>query len=212
MDTTVPAATRPGYVDAAIAIGRGRGLAAGLEAALEGLDPVTVAPSCYVALTETAVPAPNGPFTLIPHRLAEHEGIRFVRLHGQCPQTHAGLPPERAVTLAAVRLGVLYAMLDAAIVFLSDRTAGGVSLIDKQLVMGTIADTVAEAGLLREALTLAFTDPAAIVGPCNEQLSALGWQVAALFGASGYLEDHPVRALYVSELVAGAWSEVSAPC
>ena len=47
-------------------------------------------------------------------------------------------------------------------------------------------------------------DPEALAD-LHSQLDELGWEVTKLFGAAGYMTDHPARALYVSALVASAW-------
>lgn len=212
MTASAPTVVRPEAVDQAIALGRARGLAAGLADALDGLDPLAVSPSCFAALPEACIRSTAaGRRAPLAHRLAELEGIRFVRLHDECTVAHAGLPHARAVALAGVRLGVLYALLDQAVEFLTTRTSAGTPLIRLQLVTGAIADTLAEAALLREGLSLAHEGQHPSLGMWHEQISALGWAVTGLFGARGYLEDHPVRALYVSELVAGTWSEVGPP-
>ncbi|MFD1046228.1 acyl-CoA dehydrogenase family protein, partial [Kibdelosporangium lantanae] len=90
-------------------------------------------------------------------------------------------------------------MLDLAVERLSGRTFAGVPLIDQQLVAGAVADVVTDLELLRAAH---YEKSAADL---HERVTEAGWTVTRMFGAEGYVADHPVRALYVSALVADIW-------
>jgi Acyl-CoA dehydrogenase, C-terminal domain len=170
------------------------GLAAGLARALAGVDVAAVAPGRYAAVPRDSV-WPTTPVT--EHSLAAADGIVFVR----CPGT-AGDDTRVALRLAAVRIGVTRRLLDLAVAHLSDRVSSGEPLIRKQLVTGAIADAVTTIEALRRYAQ--STTPASLTD-LHDQISALDWSVAMLFGASGYIADHPARSLYVSALVANSW-------
>jgi hypothetical protein len=183
-------------------VGRSAGLAAGLSLALAASSIVDTAPGSHAAVPAGEVPAGAAVST---HRLADYEGIVFVACPGdpaRRPRGSYGLV-EIGRLLAAVRIGVLRTVLDQAVEHMSNRLAGDEPLIRKQLITGTIADVMAGLELLR-AYTGSQRDPVAIAD-VHTQLDALGWQVAQLFGAAGYLADHPARSLYVSALVANTW-------
>lgn len=194
-DTALPAAARE-----CERIGRTAGLAAGLAAVLVGRDVAAIAPGRYAAV-------PAAPDTESPgvrrHSLADREGIVFAECQGERPPASTDLA-EIGALLAAVRLGVMRHLLDLAVAHLSERDSGGEPLIRKQLVTGAVADVIAGVELLREQ-ALAQRDPVAL-GDLHTRIDDLGWQTAKLFGASGYIADHPARALYVSALCANTWS------
>jgi hypothetical protein len=185
MTTELIECERVGYAD---------GLAAGLARALAGVDVAAVAPGRFAAVPRDGLPAAAPTAT---HPLASADGIVFLR----CPGG-SGDPMPVVLRLAAVRIGVTRRLVDLAVAHLSDRFSGGEPLVRKQLVTGTIADAVTTIETLRRYLrstaTVSLTD-------LHDRISALDWNVAMLFGASGYIADHPVRSLYVSALVANAW-------
>lgn len=180
-------------------IAHAQGLAAGLGAALGGVD-ADAAPGLVAALPAARV-APGA--AVIPHRMADLEGISFVR-----PSARAGLSTEERVALAArlgaVRLGMVRSLVERAVGHLSSRVVGGEPTIRKQLVLGTVADLLTETEAIRRLLTVAGSVSTA-VADAHERLTVLGWEAAKLFGASGYLVDGPARGVYVSRLVANCW-------
>lgn len=180
-------------------IAHAQGLAAGLGAALGGVD-ADAAPGLVAALPAARV-APGA--AVIPHRMADLEGISFVR-----PSARAGLSTEERVALAArlgaVRLGMVRSLVERAVGHLSGRVVGGEPTIRKQLVLGTVADLLTETEAIRRLLTVAGSVSTA-VSDAHERLTVLGWEAAKLFGASGYLVDGPARGVYVSRLVANCW-------
>jgi Acyl-CoA dehydrogenase, C-terminal domain len=182
---------------------RDRGLAAGLARALAGAladTPVqAVAPGRYAAVCAGDVPEGAAVRT---HRLAGAEGITFVHCPGERPPGGPGLS-DLGRLLAAVRLGLVRRTLDLAVAHLSGRDGGGEPLSRKQLVTGAIADIVAGVELLR-AQAQSQHDQAGLQD-VHARIDELGWEVAKLFGAAGYLADHPARALYVSALAANTW-------
>ncbi len=184
-------------------LGRDRGLAAGLAAVLDGLDPAAAAPGGVAVLPSR--PRARRRAHVLPHAVAAREGLTVVRFDQERRRVRPGpgLTGQRGAALAAVRLGVLARLLDQAVERLAGRRFGGVPLIDQQLVAGTVAD----AAILIElsaALDLAGA-PAAALAAQHERLTDAGWAVTRLFGAQGYLADHPARALYASTLVADLW-------
>jgi hypothetical protein len=170
------------------------GLAAGLAAVLDGLDPAVEAPHGIAVLP--VANAPEGA-RIVPNALVAREGMSVVRY--LAPGPGRGLTGDRAAALAEVRLGLLARMLDLAVERLSGRTFAGVPLIDQQLVVGAVADVLTELDLLRATRS----DSAA--ADLHERVTDAGWTVTRMFGAEGYIADHPARCLYVSALVADIW-------
>jgi alkylation response protein AidB-like acyl-CoA dehydrogenase len=140
--------------------------------------------------------------TVLRHCLADPENIAFVACPGPRPQ---GTPVQAEIGrhLGAVRIGLLRRALDLVVEGLAERSAGGEALLKKQLVLGDIAGVLAGAELAR-SLAWSRPDPGA-VADLHRGLDELGWQVAKLAGAAGYLHDHPVRVLYAAALVANTW-------
>ncbi len=189
-------------------LGRHHGLAAGLAAVLDGLDPAGSAPNRLAVLPAT-VSLPGGA-RVLPHALAAREGLAVVRFPAGCAGAGRagagrarGLTGQRAAALAAVRLGLLTRMLDQAVTRLAGRRSGGIALIDQQLVAGTVADVAA--GIELSAALRLDEAPAEVAAAQHERLTDAGWAVTRLFGAEGYLADHPVRSLYVSAMIADVW-------
>jgi len=179
--------------------GREEGLAAGLAKVLTVAAVADTAPGPYAAVPVGDVP---GGAAVRTHSLADIEGIVFVECPGERPRGTYHLV-EIGRLLAAVRLGLLRRTLDLAVEHLTNRFAGEEALIRKQLIIGSVADVMAGVEMLR-AYARSQQDPVT-VADVHTQIDALGWQVAQMFGAAGYLADHPARALYVSALVAGTW-------
>ena len=205
---TAPASTLSNLAAECERIGRTSGLAAGLAAVLSGRDVAATAPGRYAAVPAELVPESDSA-NVRRHSLADREGIVFAECPGERPTAVNGTVSadlaEIGALLAAVRLGVVRHMLDLAVGHLSERDSGGEPLIRKQLVTGAVADVIAGVELLREQ-ALVQRDPVAL-GDLHARIDDLGWQTTKLFGASGYIADHPVRALYVSALCANTWSD-----
>ncbi|WP_103500598.1 acyl-CoA dehydrogenase family protein [Streptomyces sp. SM14] len=195
-----------------------QGLAPGLALALREAGP-GAPPGGIAALPADAVPAGA---TVLPHRLAEREGVRFVRrqpgpsgpsgrpgLHAppHPAGVHTGSGPARSsfgALLGAVRAGLARRLLDDAVAHLSGRTAGGEPLSRKQLVLGTVADV--HTGLAAAVQLLRVAGGSAVaVADAHDRITALDWEAAKLLGASGFLAEGPARAGYVGWLVASSW-------
>ncbi len=180
------------------AIAHDEGLAAGLTAALVGVDPRR--PPGQIAALPTAQTLDTD--LVVRHDLAEAEGISFIR----CVSAEADHEARAAlaVRLGAVRLGVTRRLLAHAITHLSGRISGGEPTIAKQLLLGQIADVETTIEVARHTLRVAAHVPAA-VAEVHERLTAIDWETAKLLGASGYVGASPARTAYVSRLVANCW-------
>jgi hypothetical protein len=146
--------------------------------------------------------------TVVEHRMATSEGVAIldVRLPaGLVPLRHAGDRPEVVgLRLAAVRIGLARKLLDQA---LSPTTR--VPLLRCRVTLRAIADVLSALDSLRHHLTGMAGHPSRkAVADVHARLTRLDWQVAMLFGQDGCHADHPVRALFVAELVANTWGGV----
>jgi Acyl-CoA dehydrogenase, C-terminal domain len=175
------------------------GLAAGLAAVLTGVAPAA-APGPVAALPADRVP-PGA--AVIRHRLADAEGVAFVRRAGATP-----LPADRLTALGArlgeVRLGVTRRLVEQAVEHVSGRISGGEPTIRKQLVAGVLADLLTAVEAVRRCLRVAGDVPAA-VADVHDRLTAMDWEAAKLLGAGGYLAGSPARGAHVSRLTANCW-------
>lgn len=178
-------------------LGGKAGLAAGLAAVLDGLDPAAEAPGGAAVLPADTV---GGGAVVLPHPFAALEGLALVRLART--GTGPGLTGRRAARLAAVRVGVLSRMLDTAVDRLTARRFGGLPLIEHQLVGAAVADVVTE---IEVASAAPADDSAEAAWDRHERLTEAGWTVTRLFGAEGFITDHPARSLYLSALTADLW-------
>ncbi|MEJ2853339.1 MULTISPECIES: acyl-CoA dehydrogenase family protein [unclassified Saccharothrix] len=170
------------------------GLAAGLRAALSGADARETAPGPVVAVVDV----PEGA-RVVANALAEREGVAFV-----VTGSRRDYRPDVALAVAAARLGSTRRLLDRAVEHLAGREAGGEPLTRKQLVAGAIGDLVTATTRTRHELAAA-RPVAADVAAVHDRIAAIDWEVAKLFGANGYLTEHPARAGYVSTLVGNTW-------
>jgi hypothetical protein len=175
------------------------GLAAGLATALAAAG-VGGPPGRIAALPADQVS--DGAAT-VPHRLADLEGIRFVRAQPARSDPDGRLAVFAAL-LGAVRLAVTRRLLDRAVAHLAGRTSGGEPTLRRQLVLGTVADVFTGIEAARQALLVAGHVPAAVVD-AHDRVTELDWEAAKLLGASGYLADGPARGAYVSRLTANCW-------
>jgi hypothetical protein len=187
------------------------GLAAGLRAILDPALAVPVTPDGYTLLP-AGCPAlhERAGVTVLPHPLAGREGLVLARFAGWT-QHGAARPGDRyALPLAAVRLGLLRRMLDAAVAHLAGRQSDGAPLTGRQLVQASIADAATTLEICGHALAAgsAVERPDTLVAGAwlHARLDRAGLAVAGLFGASGYLRDHPVRCLHLGALVREAWA------
>jgi len=149
---------------------------------------------------------------IVHHPFAATEGLDLIHVAATVPGTRPAAADRiiaASLALLAVRLGLLSRVLDLAVTHLSERQAEGSPLIGKQLLQGAVADvvTVIEAG--RHCLDLlgaAATPPRSALDLMHQRVGTAGWQLITMFGASGYLREHPVRCLYVADLIAACWA------
>lgn len=180
------------------------GLVAGLELALAGID-VASAPGRVAALPSTRVASGS---TVLPHRMAAHEGVSFVRITGP----NVPMPNGVTAALAAARIGTSQRLLEWAVAHLSDRLSGGEPLIRKQLILGSVADLHTALEAARRAVRVSWRVPGAMTD-VHDRLTVLDWDTAGLIGASGYVVGSPTWGTYVSRLIANCWiAREAAPC
>lgn len=187
-------------------VGYTSGLSAGLTKALADLDDAELAAAArsgYAAVPRGRVHADA---TVVEHRMATSEGVAIldVRLPaGLAPLRHAGDRPEVVgLRWAAVRIGLARKLLDQALT----PPANPMPLLRCRLTLNRIADLLAALDSLRDHLTGMAGHPSRkAVADVHTRLTHLDWQVAMLFAPNGYDTDHPVRALFVAELVATTW-------
>ncbi|RBM20478.1 acyl-CoA dehydrogenase family protein [Streptomyces sp. PT12] len=190
MRDTIEECERAGHED---------GLAAGLALALDGAG-AAAAPGRLAALPRASVPRGA---RVVPHALAEREGVAFVR-----PGTGGALPSGRLTALgarlAAARLGTSRRLMDRVVAHLAARESGGEPLIRKQLVRGALADALVTVETTRRTLVVAAAVGAA-VADAHDRLTSLDWELAKLLGASGYAGEGATHTAFVSRLTANCW-------
>jgi hypothetical protein len=199
-------AAGPGEVDDCEHTGYSAGLSAGLAMVLADLDDADLTAVAHGGFA--AVPArrvPDGA-TVVEHRLAAEEGVAILDLRlpaGLVRLRHTG---NRARTvglrLAAVRIGLLRKVLDHALT----HAVRPMSLVRYRLTLRAITDVVTAVEASRRQLAGMGSHPSrAAVAEVHARLTWLDWRVARLFWPDGYRHDHPVRVLFVAELVASIW-------
>jgi len=212
----------PSVVEDLRSMGEKEGLAAGLRLLLAGGVSVpcsarglTLVPTgtdgsiAGWALPGAWLPAEDAVVTVLPHELAATEGLELVEV-SNWERARPGGPPSAdriELLLAAVRLGLTEHMLDVAVRYLGGRLADGRPLTGKQLLRGAIADVLAELETCRYGVRASADRPAAAAN-LHTRLDTAARSVRNFFGAAGYLRDHPVRCLYLAELVHVTWAGI----
>lgn len=190
-------AAGPGEVDDCEHAGYTAGLSAGLAMVLADLDDAdltVVAHGGFAAVPVRRVP--DGA-TVVEHRLAAEEGVAILDLRLPAGLVRLRNTGNRARTvglrLAAVRIGLLRKVLDHA-------------LVRYRLTLRAITDVVTSVEASRRQLAGLGSHPSrTAVAEVHARLTRLDWRVARLFWPDGYRHDHPVRVLFVAELVASIW-------
>ncbi|TDB74910.1 hypothetical protein [Micromonospora sp. KC723] len=124
----------------------------------------------------------------------------------------AGWEPYRTwlLGLAWLRLGVSAGLLDRARAHLAGRRAADGPLLRQQLVQATLAEAVTDQLTVRALLTDADPDagPDAVLVQAHHQLTTSDHALLPVLGATGFTEDGPGRAVYLSHLLADVYLPV----
>lgn len=218
--TAVPG---PVQADTALTAARTEGLAAGLRAVIAAGTPITCSANGFTLLPSGSAVDVSAwlvhgrvlPPDAVTHRASVHplaatEGLERVQVTarpGPAVPVNGGTALHPSLALAAVRLGLSIRLLATAAAYLSTRESEGRPLIERQLVQGSLADTASAIELCRDALAITTLDATVgtIAVDLHTRLDRVGWTITTMFGGSGYLRDHDVRALYVAHLVHDAW-------
>ena len=186
----------------------------GLAAALASLPLARETPSSSTfgwtlvpAGSTDALPAHLPPDPLpVAGRVAALEGLTLVRAERAPEPARAG-PAELPFILLALRVGLTRRMLGLAIEHLRGRMSDGRPLVQRQMVQDNVAEVAAALEICTSAITAA-AGPA--VGArstewMHDRLDRADNLVVGMFGAAGFLLDHPVRCLHVVALLRDLW-------
>ena len=199
-------AAGPGEVDDCELAGYTTGLSAGLAVVLADLDDADLAAATPGGFAAVPAERARDGATVVEHRLAAQEGVAIldVRLPaGLVRLRYAGDRPEVVgLRLAAVRIGLVRKVLDHALA----HAVEPMSLVRYRLTLRAITEVVTAVEAVRRQLAGMAGHPSrAAVAAVHARLTELDWRVARLFWPDGYRHDHPVRVLFVAELVASTW-------
>ena len=220
---------RTALIDIA-AVTRRDGLAAGLTAAFDPRDPVPCSPAGRTlvptrllpavrswAVARVQVPTADCRVEIERHDLARSEHVELVRVTPRQPAartvTGPALPAPDPVNgsgwpagLLAVRAGLSRRLLGRALDQLAGRTSDGAPLTERQLVRAEIAEV---------AIVLETVEAVLPVPPSGSdtdfwhaEMDRADLTLARLFGAAGYLDDHPARALRLVGLLRDVFAPV----
>lgn len=108
--------------------------------------------------------------------------------------------------LVWLRLGLAQSLRAACVTRLAHRRVGDSTLLQQQLVKGTVADVLAEHLEIQAVLTGARPGSLSLgmLHHLHRRLTAADREQVRLLGAAGYLTDSPGMTAYVSELLAEA--------
>ncbi|MFF4016204.1 hypothetical protein [Streptomyces sp. NPDC001843] len=203
---------------------RHEGLAPALDvlssAVLPGLLPcgpgghAVVAASTYAragAVWTDGVRHPRRPHLETPLAEADLPGGPVVMLRVPPPEAaDADADQEERAVLALglvwLRLGLSEALRAACVGRLARRRSGDATLLQQQLVKGTVADVLVEQLEIRAVVTGAASADLDLpmLHHLQRRITAADREQVRLLGASGYLTDSPGMTAYVSELLAEA--------
>ncbi|MEU3499583.1 hypothetical protein ABZ726_02035 [Streptomyces hundungensis] len=110
--------------------------------------------------------------------------------------------------LVWLRLGLAQALRAACFTRLAHRRVGDSTLLQQQLVKGTVADVLAEHLEIQAVLSGAHPGdlPPGMLDHLHGRITAADREQVRLLGAAGYLTDSPGLTAYVSELLAEAYA------
>ena len=129
-----------------------------------------------------------GRFGLVAARFVPGEGARGRQAHAV------------ARGWGQLRLGLALALNDSALAHLADRVAGGVPVLQHQLVKGLVADAAIELVHARAVLD-APAPSAGASRAAHRRITQAGRTLLQLLGASGFLLTGPGAVAHVSELI-----------
>lgn len=156
----------------------------------------TALPGGVVILARVTRPEPTG-----TDRPAAAGGDRLT-----APADGLARPAAFRLGLVWLRLGLSEALRAACVARLAHRRSGDSTLLQQQMVKGTVADVLVEHLEVHAVLTGA--DPgdldAGMLDHLHGRITAADREQVRLLGASGYLTDSPGMTAYVSELLAEA--------
>ena len=147
--------------------------------------------------TLSTVALTGGALTLLHHRPAEHTET-------SCDATAWGLG------LVWLRLGLSEGLLDACVRYLGGRKAGDATLLQQQLVKGSIAEVLIEQLEVHAVLTGTGLT-ANTLAHLQEQITLADRALLRLLGASGFLAGGPGEVAHLSELLAEAYNRCEGP-
>lgn len=189
------------------------GLAVGLTAAFDRREPLPCSPAGRTLLPRTLLPvvadwAVGGVVVraaacrveLRSHPVAESEHLALVEVtpRDRSPESAPGRSAWPA-RLLAVRVGLGRRLLAHAIDHLSGRTFDGAPMTERQLVRAEIAEI---AVALETVETFLDILPAgAETALWHSDLDQAERALTRLFGAAGFLDDHPARVLRLVALI-----------
>lgn len=182
------------------------GLSAGLTRALSDLDDADLMAAAAGGFAAVPLARVREGARVVEHGLAATEGVAVldVRLPpGLVRLRHAGDRPQVVGSrLAAVRIGLVRGLLD----HLPAGPPEPSSLGRYRSTLREVGDVVTVLESLRRQLAgMARCPSRPAVAQAHARLTRLDWQVARLFRPDGYRPDHPVRVLFLGELVASTW-------
>ncbi|MFC9386481.1 hypothetical protein [Streptomyces venezuelae] len=108
--------------------------------------------------------------------------------------------------LVWLRLGLSEGLRSTCVAHLAHRRTGDTTVLQQQLVKGTVADVLVEHLEVRAVLTGAAPGDldTGMLGHLHRRITAADREQVRLLGASGYLMDSPGLTAYASELLAEA--------
>lgn len=131
-------------------------------------------------------------FGLVAARFTPRDGVHAEHI--------AGAGATVAHRCGQLRLGLALALNDGALAHLRERVAGGVPVLQHQLVKGLVADAALELVHAREALS-APAPPIAVSRGAHARITRAGRMLLQLLGASGYLLTGAGATAHLSELI-----------
>lgn len=135
------------------------------------------------------------------------EALRAAELPGGCVLVvHANgtlVPPEWSISLVWLRFGLSEALLDSCLAYLGARRSGESSLLQQQLVQGTLAEALTEH--LEIGAELAAGQDAR-AEHLHQKITQVDRTLLRLLGASSFLLGGPGEVADISELLACAYA------